>query len=71
MSDSTFVVDTKPSRNSQCNVGGKSIVHTVEIFALQLHKTGMQAKQGRQIVERHSGEGILPNEWTLFRMEVR
>ena len=70
MSDSTFVVDTKPSRNS-CNVGGKSIVHTVEIFALQLHKTGMQAKQGRQIVERHSGEDILHNEWTLFRMEVR
>ena len=65
MSDSTFVVELP------CNVGGKSIVHTVEIFALQLHKTGMQAKQGRQIVERHSGEDILHNEWTLFRMEVR
>lgn len=58
-------------RTSRGGANSKSIVHTVEIFALQLHKTGMQAKQGRQIVERHSGEDILHNEWTLFRMEVR
>ena len=51
-------------------MGGKSSVHTVGIFALWLHKTGMQAKQGRKIVERHFSKDLLHNERTLFRMEV-
>ena len=54
-----------------CNVSGKSGVDAVEMPALRLRKNGMEANQGRKIIERHFGENLLLNEWALFSMKVR
>lgn len=51
-------------------MGRKSSIHAAGIFDLWLHKTGMQPKPGRKIVERHFSKDLLHNERTLFRMEV-
>lgn len=48
------------------NVRGKSSVYVVKMRSLWRHKTGMQPKQGGEIVERHSGKNLLHNERALF-----
>ena len=52
-------------------MSGKSGVDAVEMPALRLRKNGMEANQGRKIIERHFGENLLLNEWALFSMKVR
>ena len=71
--DQRFYYDrgNKTQQEFPCNVSGESGVNSVKMLAFRLCKNGMETKQRSEIVERHSGEDILHNEWTLFRMEVR
>ena len=52
----------KSEQELPCNMRGKSSVHTVEILPLWLHKSGVQPKQGCEIVERHFCKNLLHNE---------
>lgn len=51
-------------------MGGESGVNVVEMLAFWLYKSGIKAKQGSKIIERHSGKGILLDKRTLFGMKV-
>lgn len=60
----------KAGQELPCNVSGKSGVHAIGMLALGLRKNGMEAKQGSEMIKRHSGKDPLFDEWTLFGMKM-